>query len=161
MAHPLIHLPPWVEENAAKEQQVDDALAFAKGYSKFLKQIDPNLSLVLAKENADDPALVAGRWHFRYRAEGSLDRYMPITTDDGGYREPNTADLDRLGERDMWRTQSRRQFLDRHARKAKAKEKAQELWHEQARDEVADNYRAAKRVAGDGGFDKRRWGRGG
>jgi hypothetical protein len=155
-----MHLPPWVEENVAKEEMVDDALAFARGYSKFLKELDEHLSLVFVKENVNDPALVAGRWHIRRRNAGTLDSYMAITTPDGGYREPNTADLDRLRERDAWKTGGAGAILERRHAKDKVAEKARELWHEQARDEVAVNYRAARRVAGDRGLERRMWGRG-
>jgi hypothetical protein len=53
---------------------------------------------------ARDAKLEPGRWHVKKQNEGVPDSYMPITTPDGGYREPDSGVLNEMADRDMWRT---------------------------------------------------------
>jgi hypothetical protein len=153
----------WLPDDLRREQQVEGQLELARHWNGFLKAIDPELSLVLAKDRAEYP-LVPGRWHVRRKNRGAPDSYMPITGPNGEYREPDSGVLDELGRRDSWRT---RDGLDRFLREKHATEdqlrKERELRREQLRDELADDFRAARRGAGDEALDEGRkaWGRGG
>lgn len=162
MAQPQVLLPAWVAENAQREQMaetVDSRMRGVVGFAKLLKAYDENLSLVLVKENADAPGLVPGCLHIKRVNPGSIDYYMPLTTKDGHYRDPVSTDIDRLSRRDLWRQGALSNHLDRHRQREERQAKRDALWHEQARDELAANYRTAERVAGTGGFEKRKWGK--
>lgn len=100
----LLHLPPHVQENLEREQQVDDQIFVARYWNQVFKQRDHRLSVVFAKSGAKPP-LIAERWHVRRRNAGDAeDSYMPITTPSGGYREPGLDTLEELNRRDLWRT---------------------------------------------------------
>jgi hypothetical protein len=92
-------------ENAAREAMVDASLGRATAFFYALQEHDPNLDLVLAHEgaHAEDPQLRDGFWHVRRRNPGVTDSYMPITTPDGGWAEPQQYHLDMLRSRDLWR----------------------------------------------------------
>jgi hypothetical protein len=157
---PSLLLPAWVAENAQREQMaetVDSRMRGVVGFAKLLKEYDENLSLVLVSENADYPGLVPGCLHIKRSNPGSIDYYMPLTTKAGGFREPVSTDIDRLAHRDLWRQGRLSDHLDRHRQREERQAKRDALWHEQARDELAENYRAAERVAGRGGLTKRKW----
>lgn len=161
MAQPTIVLPAWVQENAQREQMaeaVDSRMRGVLGFAKLLKEYDPNLSLVKIHENVDFPGLAPGCLHIKRTNPGSVDFYMPLTTKDGEYRDPVSTDIDRLSRRDLWRKGALSNHLDRHGRAEERQAKKDALWREQARDEIAENYRAAKRVAGEN-VDKKSWGK--
>lgn len=151
----------WLPQDVAKEQQVDGQLQLARYWSKVVKTLDPELSLVLAGDRAQPP-LVPGRWHVRRRNQGAPDSYMPVTGPEGEYREPDEQMLVELRRRDSWRTADAldRMLADKHR---DVERQQRELKREQLRDHAAEDFRAARRVAGDEALEQGRkaWGRGG
>jgi hypothetical protein len=123
-------LPDWVAENYRRQEMVESHLGAAKWLAEALKGIDPELSVVWAKEGADDDRLVPGRWHVRRdnSRHGLPDTYMAITAPDGGYREPDAGVLDELAQRDMRRAGNGpdAQVRAREAREAKLRARAAE-----------------------------------
>lgn len=128
----------------------------------MVKSVDPDLSIVFVKESetAKSVGLEPGRWHVRKRNRGLPDSYMPITTPSGGYREPDQGVVDELSRRHMWRTpgSTSQEMADRAAKRA-ADDRDKALRREQQKDMVAEDFRAARRVAGEN-VEKRSWGRG-
>lgn len=148
------------EENAKREEMVADHMGRAANFALALEARYPECDLVMAHDGADAPDLIPGYWHVRRRNGGiTKDSYMPITDAQGGFAEPGQHHLDRLEERDLWKSGAIERIYDRIRQKEAAAERAQLLLREQQRDEFAADFRAARRVAGEN-LDARRWGRG-
>lgn len=146
------------ELNAARERFADEQIAHAQYWNRELEKLDRYLSLVFISDQADEPGLVPGRWHIRRKPPVGLAWYWPILREeDGGYREMNSRDLEALRSSDLQNSmviRDRRQFdekVERAQRRAKAREREQRM------DQFKEDFRAAKRVAGDGGMTKRRF----
>lgn len=145
------------EANAAMDRQAAEAtrhIAEAARLGEDLRHIDPYLSLHWVPEDAtefDDP----GRWHVKKEIPGDFDEWWPLIGPNGEYREPGAWVLDVLTANDMWNPRvhrSRREAREKH-REAKRRAKARDT--EQRRDEMALANRAAKRIRGDAGMEKR------
>lgn len=141
--------------NREIEQQVDAQIEEAAHWNKELKRIDPGLSLVLSKEGAADTELQAGYWAIRKRVPGSVDAYIVLQGPEGQYREPGAWMLEMLQGADMWddRVKQDRKRIQRHVAEAKAR--ARQTEKEQQLDEADVAMRAAKRLRGPSGFEKR------
>jgi hypothetical protein len=152
-----IILPDSVQAELDKEEFIERQGYLAKTLRGLLRDLDPNLDLVWVKEKA--PAidgLVPGRWHIRRRNQGAPDTYMPVVTADGGYMEPHAGLIEQLKQRDMWRVGDIKQhFLDQHSKNEAKKEKNANLKREQRRDNIAADYRAARRVPGESIYKRR------
>jgi hypothetical protein len=142
----------WLPEQLAREQHVEDQIAGATFWNRIVRSVDPALSVVFVRgtASAKSVGLEPGRWHVRRKNRGLPDSYMPITTPDGGYREPDQGMLDDLSRRDMWRTPGvGSDQLAETARRRRREEKDAELRREQQRDMAAEDFRAARRTIGD------------
>jgi len=141
--------------NREIEQQVDEQIEVGEYWSRELQRIDRGLSCVLGKENAADTELKAGYWHIRKRVPGSVDAYICLQGDEGQYREPGAWILEMLQGADMWddRVKQDRKRIQRHV--AEAKQRAQQTEKEAKLDEADLAMRAAKRLRGPSGFEKR------
>ncbi len=138
----------WLPESLRREGQVEGQLALARYWNEAVKRIDPQLSLVLARDTAEPP-LLPGRWHVRRSNRGVPDSYLPITGPNGEYREPDHGILDELHRRDTWIDGGLNKFLEqKHAPEQEA-QKERELRAEQRRDEFAADFRAARRMPGE------------
>jgi len=140
--------------NAEIESQVDAQIQAAAYWNRELKRIDPGLSLVLGRENADDMDLRAGYWAIRKKVPGSVDAYIVLQGPQGQYREPGAWMLEMLAANDMWndRVRQDRKRIQRHIAEAKAR--ARQTEKEQRMDEAELAMRAAKRLRGPEGFTK-------
>jgi hypothetical protein len=107
-------------ENERMAAQVDATLGRAKEFFWRLQEIDPNLDLVLAHDNADAEKLRPGYWHVRRLNRGINDAYMPIVGPDGEWAEPSEYHLNLLRERDLWKDGG----IDDIYRKIEARERA-------------------------------------
>lgn len=162
----IIELPPHIRANMQRERAVDRKLAAAASVAKALVSLDPRLELWRAKERLPDPprGVIPGYWHVVRRNDPPApDTYMAITTDGigavtGGFRDVDHSVVEELRRSDM---QGRHYSLpsDDYDAVEAAVKKERALRREQEGDEVASNFAAAKRVAGDGGLEKRLWGR--
>lgn len=153
-------LPPSIRAKYEREEFVDRAARAGRGLDAALKALDPALSCVFVRPDIHEDALpvnaVRGRWHVRRNNPAPhAPTYIPILAPGGGYREPDSGVLDELRKRDLRRPEVMQEVLARGRNKADAKGK--ELKAEQRRDEMVSDFRAAKRVAGDGGLKKKKW----
>lgn len=154
---PLGILPPHIRRNAEVEQMADSQIAQAQALATALHQRDPNLKLTFFGERAKPiHGIKPGRWHVVRTNPGTADSYMPIETPNGSYREPDFGVLAELDGRDLWKKGA----LEKIKAGPSSEELRDELRDEQRRDEMKADYRAARRVPGDGGFSRRKWGKG-
>lgn len=164
-------VPAWVEENQERERFIDGQIMLGLYWTRVLKDFDERLSVVFITENAhaiavedgvtykvEIPGIVPGRWHVRRKNDPPYaDTYMPITTPEGEYREPDAQVVEEVQRRSMQnRTVS--DIIEERKVDERAQERQRELFREQMRDESAIHIRAMQRLPGDGGMFKRRWG---
>ena len=143
-----IAVPDWVRANMEREEFLERQGYQATVLKKLLKDLDPQLDLVWVKEKAPPlPGLTPARWHVRRRNQGAPDTYFAITQEDGGYMEPHAGIIEQLKQADLSRVGNMGAFL--RGKKS--------LRAEQRQDHMAEDFRAAKRVAGEN-LGKRRWG---
>lgn len=135
-----------------------------KALSQALRAFDPDLSVVWIKTGIPQAELpggaIPGRWHVQQtlRRKGLPPIYHPIVHKDGSYREPDFGVLREFQERD-----TSRYSLGELMEKANApteKQKNKPLEDEQRLYEMTADFKAAKRVAGEGGLRKRTWAKG-
>lgn len=136
-------LPESVESHRRRQQ----ALAWAtddrvREFNRWLKDIDPHLSLAFAEEKASGPGIQPGRWHVRRHAPGCVPTHLVISTNGvgvpGGFREPDSGVLESLRRADT----HRRNLLAEQMIQEAAKERAKERHTEARRDELAVNIKA-------------------
>lgn len=150
------------ERNSVVEGTLRDHIAAGARLERELKKLDPYLEVAFVGERAPlYPGIIPGRWHVIRRNPGELDTFLPIAGPDGEYLEPNVeAIVGEMRARDLWRKGAVEERMKAVRDEWDRREKDQELWEEQNRDEAAHTFAAAKRVAGDGGMTKRKWGKG-
>lgn len=153
-------LDPVTRANLEQREMVDSQMSAATHVAAGLRDLDPRLKLVFFTENAESRYdIVPGRWHVWLDNEpGKPDAYYPIQGDNDSYREPDWGVVEAMRMADMWSSNYALPGDDYDAEQAKI-EKQRALKKEQAADEIASHYAAAKRVAGDGGMTARKWGK--
>jgi hypothetical protein len=83
-------LPPTVAFDLERERMVERHAALS-WFDRQLKDIDPRLELVRAREHAHAPGMEPGFWHVKRTNEQTLDSYVPIKGPDGEFVEPNSG----------------------------------------------------------------------
>lgn len=153
-------VPPALKAQIDNEEAVDRQIGTARWLDGELKASDPYLGLVFIRPGVPEPELPlgakAGRWHVERKNPGFVSSYYPITGPNGEFREPHGGILEELAGRDLWR----RGTMEDTLRRTTNRREKDALADEQRRDQVAEDLRAGKRVAGEGGLTKRKWGRG-
>jgi hypothetical protein len=137
----------------------------AQKLTRELKQLDPFLEVVFVGDpRVPDwempPGMHRNRWHVRRTPPEALDTYWPIMGPDGEFMDLDHSLIDRMKAADLWRPGALQEMRDRQEKEARRREAERALSSEQRIDEGAAIYSAAKRMAGDGGLYKRRWGAG-
>lgn len=157
-------VPARLRAEIENEEAVDRQVGAARWLDKELKARDPYLGLVFVKPDIPEWELpmgaVAGRWHVERKNPGFVSTYVPIQGPKGEFREPTADIFDMLDRIDLRKDEVFREVLRRGERKREEQRKATELQDEQRRDELVSDFKAAKRVAGEGGLTKRKWDRG-
>lgn len=128
-----------------------------------LKAKDEHLGLVRVKEDVEEWDLplgaIPGYWHIRNNAPGFVPVYEPIRGPRGEFRLPASDVLDLADRMDLRKPEVFREVVERGRRKKAERARAEALGAEQRRDELVSDFKAAKRVAGEGGLTKRKWDR--
>lgn len=116
--------------------------------------IDPEAARVPVSERA--PGLFPARWHIILRTSAELDdQYFPILGPNAAYRDPELAIVEEMKARDMWRKGVFDDLMKREEKAAAARARQMLTEGEGRKEQTAAAYRAAKRVAGDGGEHRR------
>lgn len=124
-------VPDHIALNLERERAVDRQLALWQVYDRLAKDLDSRLSVIWVRDDVDPTLIygdmVPGRWHFhRDNTDlGAPDRYIPIVTDSGGFREPVASDIDRLRQMDLHNPDVARRVQGAGERTRRAKEKQQ------------------------------------
>lgn len=92
--------------DAEREQMEVMVLPDNNPIVRELKAMDPYLSVVMVSDRADAPGLHPGCWHVKRTNPGTINTYLPIVGPNGEYRMPDSAIVDQLRARDLWREDS-------------------------------------------------------
>lgn len=163
MDDPFGILPADIRARYERAEWVDGAAKAGRELERELKGVfGPEIEVVLVKANIDPENtpenVIPGRWHVRRNnPPPTLPTYIPITTPDGGYRDPDSNVLAELADIDLTRPGVKQRMMDRTRSDSPHKQRERDLKKEQRHDELKLNFRAAKRVAGDGGLTKRKF----
>lgn len=154
-------IPADIRARYEKEEWVERATGQGRALARALKdRYGEEMSVVFVRERAkDDPHLPAecipGRWHVvRYSPPPGKPDYWPILGPGGRYRDPDSGVMNELAEIDLRRPEVMERMLERSRVDSPHKRHERELRTEQRRDELRANFRAAKRVPGEGGLKK-------
>lgn len=151
----VLWTPPGVrrEKDVVARDTADIRLAAAlRGqldwWNRELKAIDENLEMVWFDDGVDIVGVVPNRYHvLRVSPDPTVPvNIIPITDDEGGFVEPNSAVFDRLRAGDMWND---RAVMDREKRRADAQaaaERQRERETEDRQAEILERWVAATRA---------------
>lgn len=171
-----LHVPEGREERMrslnARQGKMESSLRTpqSKALEKELRQLDPCLRVIYVDPEAGRlppseraPGVVPGRWHIK-RISHPRNLYFSLTGPNWEYREPELAVVEEMKARDLWRRGALEEIRRDEEDEERRRIRQALLEGEQREDEVALAYRAAKRVAGEGGehrrFDRKRAGEG-
>lgn len=141
------------------EEDVDDPQA--KLLERELRSLDDRCRVVKisARAGALPPkaraaGVIPGRWHMKLLTH-PVNAYFPITGPNWEYRDPDLHFAEEMKERDLQRSGALKEIEDVEDQRERDALRAELLEGEQREDETAMNWRAAKRVRGDGGEHRR------
>lgn len=148
----MILVPEWVARNERQRTVLEeksesfDHNGDWKRWNSLLRDIDPRLSYVFVPVLEQ---LVVGviplRWHIVRVNESGPDCYWPLLTEDGGYREIGSNDLEDFKGRDLWNPAVRHELTTMRRRKLESKARAKVTKKEQRIDELTSNVNAIRR----------------
>lgn len=112
-------------------------------FDRQLRDIDPLLCLVKAKDHAQAPGMRPGFWHVcRRNPAPAIDSYIPITTPDGEFCEPSTWWLEEFRRDDAWNNGGWEAMAKRWADRDAARQRDKERQREGRIDELAGRIKA-------------------
>lgn len=151
-------VPPEIKARYERAEWVDKAATAGRALEKELKSIfGREMEVVLVRHDISQEALpdgaVRGCWHVRRNNPApELPTYMPILDSDGGYREPDAQVIAELAARDLRRPGVMKEMIDRTRTDQPHLEGQRNLRKEQRHDVLKSDFKAAKRVRGEGGL---------
>lgn len=134
-----------LEHNAATLSMFELNYGIMDKWNRELKKIDPLLRLGKAKEKADAVGVVPGYYHLiRPDPHGGPLWTVPLHVN-GQFVEPNNAMLDMLRRSDMQNVAVQRDKAEAKRKAEEAKERDDQLRHEQRVDHMMDGVKAIVR----------------
>lgn len=129
----------------------------AKRLEKELRKLDTRFRVVFidpeAAKNTPEaraPGVTPGRWHMKL-ITSTINHYFVIAGPKGEYRDPELAVVEEMKERNLWRRGALEQIRENEEAELSRLRRAEITEGEARVEQAAASYRAAKRVAGDGG----------
>lgn len=118
-------------------------------WDKILREIDPNLTLIKAKDWVKTgTSLRPGYWHLiRDNSDtGAPPTVWVIEGENGEYVEPNSRILDKLRQNDLQDSRHRRRLREQEERIRQAQEREREREREERQQEMYEKWLAGNRV---------------
>ena len=156
MQDPLGIVPADIRAKYEKAEWVQGATHAGRALERELKALyGPRMEVVLVKPSIDPehaPAnVIPGRWHVRRNNDPpAVPTYIPITAPDGGYRDPDSGVTAELVNVDLTRPEVRQRFMDHSRTDSPHLQAERNLRKEQRQDVLKSDFKAAKRVRGEG-----------
>jgi hypothetical protein len=153
--------PLEAERERAVEYRLHAAIAEGARLERELKTIDERLEIGFVEERSPEyPGVVPGRWHVIRHNPDAPTSFMPIIGAEGEYVDPSFQIIEKLKENDLWKTGAVKTLMENYNQKWENKRKARDSDKESMKEQGAHVFRAAKRVAGEGGMERRLFGKG-
>lgn len=116
-------------ENAELQEQLDTEVEALAYWTKALQQIDPYLSVVMAKMTVTVDGMKPGYYHIiRQTGPNSPVYIKPVENPDGTWRDLDSRVIEQAQEDDLWndRTQRERRKIREQAEAARQRQMARE-----------------------------------
>ncbi len=156
-------VPPEIKARLENDEMIDRQAGAGKALDAQVRRDNPDLSVVFIKSSIPPAELpnsaLPGRWHIRQQTPLGP-RFIPIAWEDSSYREPSWGVYEEFRKRDLTRPGAMADLREATAVEDALKQHDKDLADEQRVDEMTADYKAAKRVAGEGGLTKRKWAKG-
>jgi hypothetical protein len=160
-----LHVPVSREERLraidALTEKMETGEAGGEALERELRQIDDRIRVVRIAERAGElhprqraPGVIPGRWHVKLLSY-PRNAYFALCGPDWAYSEPDLHWVEKFKEADLWRDGALEEIRKGEDEDERARARAVLLEGEQRRDQIAADWRALKRVRGDGGLDRR------
>jgi hypothetical protein len=151
----------------AQTEKMETGEPGGEALERELRQLDDRIRVVKIAERAGElhprsraPGVIPGRWHVKLLTH-PRNAYFALCGPDWVYAEPGLYWVEKFKAADLWRDGALEEIRKGEDDEERARARAVLLEGEQRRDQIAEDWRALKRVAGDGGLDRRRMGAGG
>lgn len=135
-------------ENAALQEQLDTEVEALDYWTKALQQIDPYLSVVMAKMVVTVDGMKPGYYHIIRQTGPNAPVYIkPVENPDGTWRDLDSRVIEQAQEDDLWndRTQRERRKISERAEQERQRQMAREK--QDRIDELNRRWKSANGVA--------------
>lgn len=160
-----LHVPVSREERMraidAVTEKMETGEAGGEALERELRQLDDRIRVVKIAERAGElhprsraPGVIPGRWHVKLLTR-PRNAYFALCGPDWAYAEPDLYWVEKFKAADLWRDGALEEIRKGEDDDERARARAVLLEGEQRRDNIAEDWRALKRVPGDGGLDRR------
>ena len=132
-----------LQHKAEVDNMVERFAGILAYWTAELKKVDPYLEMIFAPPNANAVGLKPGRYHVMRHNPGAPPSLIPVETESGGFREPDSGVFEMLAKGDLWRdgAMDERRRLKERAEMARQRER--ELDDELRREEIVERWKAA------------------
>src|SRR5688572_18024936 len=154
----MAHLPngKWIPDSTARQYKdmrgqygaelgamLESGSAVTEEWNRVLYQIDPDLRLVRAKENADHPGLTPGLYDVLRRNPLGAPTLCSVSGPNGEFNDPDSSLLDALRRMDLWNGRAQRDQARANEELDRQKARQKEREREERQDEIAERWKAA------------------
>lgn len=116
----------YLQDNAEIELETMRVMGTLEQFNKELREIDPYLKLVKAKETTTVQGLKPGYYHL-VRYEPGFPAYIkPVQHDNGEYREPDSSVFEMAMLDDMWNDRTRKALREARKKADEARKRQKE-----------------------------------
>lgn len=157
MKDPWGIVPPDIRARYDQAEWVERSVTAGRALERELKNtFGPEMEVVFVKDHPELPeSCEPWRWHVRRNnPPPALPTYLPILAQGGGYRDPDAGVIVELHEMDLRRPGVKEKLMERSRTDSPHKAAERELRKEQRRDVLKSDFKAARRVRGEGGLRK-------
>ncbi len=156
-----LHVPVSREERMkaidAHTEKMETGEAGGEALERELRQLDDRIRVVKIAERAGElhprqraPGVIPGRWHVKLLTH-PRNAYFALCGPDWAYAEPDLYWVEKFKAADLWRDGALEEIRKGEDDEERARARAVLLEGEQRRDQIAEDWRALKRIRGDGG----------
>lgn len=160
-----LHVPVSREERMraidALTEKMETGEPGGEALERELRQIDDRIRVVKIAERAGElhprsraPGVIPGRWHVKLLTR-PRNAYFALCGPDWAYAEPGLYWVEKFKAADLWREGALEEIRRGEEAEERSRARAALTESEGRQDNIAADWRALKRVSGDGGLNRR------
>lgn len=160
-----LHVPVSREERMkaidAQTEKMETGEPGGEALERELRQLDDRIRVVKIAERAGEfhprwraPGVIPGRWHVKLLTH-PRNAYFALCGPDWAYAEPDLYWVEKFKAADLWRDGALEEIRRGEEAEERARHRAALTESEGRADNIAADWRALKRVPGDGGLHRR------